>query len=973
MRAQSGLSQTRSFSVTAGVSALLILSVIPEGNVSERMAITAFVALGLAVVVGWFQLLTRRRPEAPMGDGGRSRQHWPVVTLAVVLLAALAVQTWFRPGSSIASGDLPPPDGTAWLGRLSEPWTWSGSDLGGPSQLLLQLPWAAVLGLCHLLGGDPTLAQRIWYTALFVGAALGIFGLLAALRMSPVAVVAGTAVYVLSPFVISQVTINTVYLAALGVLAAIPAAIVAAGTGRISVRLGTVLVAMSAPMIGYVALNPPLVGMVFGAIAVTPLVVACVDGRQAAFRSMRTVLLAVPLLLAASAYWIVPSIIHLSAVATSQLAPIASWSWTETRASVRNAFWLNTFWAWPRPEYFTYSTTYDSFPLSSLRFVLPAVAFGALALRAVSVPQTTNRSNATAKLDRQLERLGRRFEWGHIAETDYHAAWERLVARRADLLAAQNAVVVVDVVHEFRRHRGFSLALAAATAALAIIFLSTGTNPPGNTLFDRLYGLPFGWLLREPGRFLVVAALAYAVLVAVVVEVAVTSPLIARLARGHRGWAQRSRLGVGAATIALSLALGFPVYTGAVVPDNRPQLPPAHVHVPGYWAEMARTVDGLSTQGSMLIMPPDDFYAMPYSWGYYGTDDFIANFFHRQVVIPNGQGYSPATNQVLTSANLAGQSILDHNWRLTEALVTAFNTPLVLVRGDIQSSLVGRTILRPSDLSSSLRESPNFELVRRIGALDLFRLRSPTAETNRLSDFITINSRSPDLRLLPLLSANAALVSMSPQAGVANATQSPPLSAWHVSGANLTWTTEAPPGWNYQVADLNSQTIVTLSHKGSFATAQNNQVLYTAGPTGDSITVSINRGSTIVNGDTPGWWVVLANPVQKTLAVDLVVSHTTYSTLWQGPTDVRHVLIDGMLNGWLVPSGSPTLAVSYTPGAVFAAGKWISIAALFAAVLLVAWGWRRRLRVEAAFKILTSRKPTFRTFPRDRAAERDDG
>jgi hypothetical protein len=142
-----------------------------------------------------------------------------------------------------------------------------------------------------------------------------------------------------------------------------------------------------------------------------------------------------------------------------------------------------------------------------------------LALRAVSVPQTTNRSNATAKLDRQLERLGRRFEWGHIAETDYHAAWERLVARRADLLAAQNAVVVVDVVHEFRRHRGFSLALAAATAALAIIFLSTGTNPPGNTLFDRLYGLPFGWLLREPGRFLVVAALAYAVLVAVEVEV----------------------------------------------------------------------------------------------------------------------------------------------------------------------------------------------------------------------------------------------------------------------------------------------------------------------------------------------------------------------------------------------------------------------------------------------------------------------
>lgn len=956
--------------MTAGVCALLILSFIPEGSLSERMAITALIALVLAAVVGWFELLTTQRVEEPMGAGHQSGQYWPAVTLGVALLAALAVQTWFQPGSSVASGDLPPPDGTAWLGRLSEPWTWSGSDLGGPSQLLLQLPWAVVLRVCNLLGGDPILAQRIWYTALFVGAALGIFGLLAALRMSPVAAVAGTAVYVLSPFVISYVTINTVYLAALGLLAAIPAAVVAASTGRISVRLGVVLIAMTAPFIGYVDLNPPLVGMLLGAMAVTPLVVAWVDGRQAARRSVRTVLLAVPLLLAASAYWIVPSIIHLSAVVTSQLAPVSSWSWTETRASVRNAFWLNTFWAWPRPEYFTYFMKYESFPLSGLRFVLPAVAFGALALGAISVPRPPDKSKAIAKLESQLVRLGQRFEWGHIAENDYRAEWERLDARRARLLTPQNAAV--ELVHEFPRRRGFRLALAAATAALAIIFLSTGTNPPGNTVFDRLYALPFGWLLREPGRFLVVAALAYAVLVAVVVEVAATSSWIARLVRGHRGWAQRSRLGVGAATLALSMALGFPVYTGAVVPDSRPQLPPAHVHVPGYWTEMARSVDGLPTQGSMLIMPPDDFYAMPYSWGYYGTDDFIPNFFHRRVVIPNGQGYSPATSQLLTSANLAAQSILDRHWQLTEALITALNTPLILVRGDIQSSLAGRTIVRPSDLSASLSEAPNFELVRRIGALDLFRLRSPTAETNRLSDFMTINSQAPDLRLLGLLPANAALVSTSPQPGVANATQFPPLSMWHVSRESLTWTTEAPPGWNYKVADLESQTMVTLGHKGSFATGENAQVLYAPGPTGDSITVSVNRASTIVNGNTSGW-VLVASPVQKTVAIDLVVSRTTYSTLWQGSNQGRHVVVDGMLNGWLIPSGSPKFAASYTPDAVFAAGAWISIAALFAAVFLVAWGWRRQLRVDAAVMKLTSGKLTLKKFSGDRAAGRDDG
>ncbi len=1001
-RAQSGLSQTRSLGVTAGVCALLILCVIPEGNLSERMAITALVALGFAAVVGWFEILTTRRHVAPTGVGQPSSQYWPAVTLAVALLAALAVQAWFQPGSSIATGDIPPPDGTAWLGRLFEPWTWSGSDLGGPSQLLLQLPWAAVLGLCHALGGDPALAQRIWYTALFVGAALGIFGLLAALRMSPAAAVAGTAVYVLSPYVISEVTINTVYLAALGLLAAIPAALVAAGTGRISVRLGAVLVATSAPLIGYVDLNPPLVGMLFAAMVIAPLVVAWVDGREAAFRSFRTLLLAVPLLVAASAYWIVPSIIHLSVVVTSQLAPITSWSWTEARASVRNAFWLNTFWAWPFPEYFTYSKTYESFPFSVLRFVLPAIALSALALGAVSQiakpskrktrprPIVADQSRAIANLDTRLERLGKRFEWGHIAEDDYLVEWERLVAHRVDLVTIQKkAAADADVVppqplmersdsgdsqgvlREFRMQRELRLALAAATAALAIILLSTGTNPPGNTLFNRLYALPLGWLLREPGRFLVVASLAYAVLVAVVVERVVTGPWIARLVRDHRGWEHGSRMGVVAATVAVSVALGFPVYTGAVVPDSRPQLPSAHVHVPGYWTEMARSVDGLPIQGSMLIMPPDDFYAMPYSWGYYGTDDFIANFFHRRVVIPNGQGYSPATSQLVKSANLVAQSILDHHWQLTEALVTALNTPLILVRGDIQSSLAGRTILRPSDLSASLSEAPNFELVRQIGALDLFRLLSPTAETNRMTAFVTVNSETPDLRLLPLLPPNTALVSSVPMAGVANATQAPPLSTWTVLGDSLIWKTEAPPGWNYRVADLQSQTAVTLGSKGRFAIDQSNtQVLYEPGPTGDSITVSINGRSTIVNEARA--LVVVASPVQPTFNNDLVVWHTTYSTQWLGSNNGRHVLVDGMLNGWLIPALSPQFVTSYKPGPFFAAGEWISLAALIAALLLVAWGWRRQLR-NYALKILTRRKLTFLTFSKNRAPERDDG
>jgi hypothetical protein len=1061
-RIQPGLEQARGLSVGAGLIALLALGVVGEGKLADRPALIALVAIGFATLLGWLQIFIPRRPHSPReaGVSHRTPGAWLVVTIGVAILASLAVHTWFQAGSSIASGDIPPPDGTAWLGRIFEPWTWSGSDLGGPSQLALQLPWAAVLSIGHTFGGDPALAQRMWYTILFTGAALAALALFAALRMSPTAALVGTAVYVLSPYVVSEVTINPVYLAALGLLAAIPAPIVAAGTGRLSVRWGAVLVAMSAPLIGYVDLNPPLVGMLLGAVIATPLVVRWVDGREAGWRSFRTVLLAAPLLLAASAYWVVPSFLHLSNVVTDQLAPVATWSWTEARATVQNAFWLNTFWGWPFPEYFAYANSYEKLPLSIARFVLPAIAFSALALAVVS--QASN--------------------------------------RRPDRL------------------RRFRLAVAAATAALTIIFLSTGTNPPGEAVFNRLYHLPLGWLLREPGRFLMVASLAYAVLVAIVIDELVQGPVgfkpavrgwlkrpgkgvvpeatgialaLEKLAEGQsaglsssRGsWGKWPRMAAAPVILGLVLIMGFPVFTGAVVPDARPTLPSAHVRMPGYWPEMARFVDGLPMQGALLVMPPDDFYAMPYSWGYYGTDDFVVNLFHRSVLIPNGQGYSPATTQVVSSVDLVAQSILAHNWNETQALISALNTPLILVRGDIKSPFGSRPILPPADLAASLRTAPNFELVRRIGELELFQARSQAAEFDRVTDFVTVNTQTPDLRLLALLPTNTALVSIAAQAGKTYALEAPPYNMWQDNGDSVVWQPDAPLGSTYRMADVQSQSMVALGHNGTFTIGQSNvRVAYTHGATGDSITASLKVRSAIVNGDfahglwgpvmdchaafrtpatryvsgvilprgAPGslpalrlsasvnsacvdqplrwqggqlilslmtravqggpsrfclWevgpqrcatlpaigstlnWsryratfvpdagttaldlilyadasagltvndyadvravevptsssdlVLVAEPEQPTSSVELVIWHSTYSTNWQGSNEGRHVLVDGMLNGWLVSSGSPTFSVAYGPDAFVTAGKWMSIGALLIALLLVFWDW----------------------------------
>jgi len=1008
---------------------LLALAVVPEGAVADRLALTALFTLGLATAMGWLELAAQGRCREPIGSllNHRGSRKWLLVTTVVGVSAVIAVQTWFRPGTTIAGGDLVVPDGTAWIGKLFEPWTWGGSALGEPSQLPEALPWAAILGLVHRFGGDAGLAQRIWDTAFFVGAGWSVLGLLAALRFGPIAALTGVAVYLFNPYVVTWVNTYDVYYAALLLLAALPAVVVAAGTGRLSVPWSAALFVLAAPLIGWAFLNPPLVGMIFAATLAAPLLAAWVDGKDAAWRSLRALLLASLILLAASAYWTVPALLHLAGIIPSQLVDLAGWHFTEIRASIRNAFWLNTHWGWDSPEYFPYAKTYDVPIMSVAKFVLPALAFSVLAL---------------PSLDKTGDQSG-------------------------------------------RRNRQLRLGVAAATAAVLVIFLSTGTNPPGNVIFDRLYGLPFGWLLREPARFVMVVVLAYTVLIATLVSALLDHESVAKFMSSRRLTIPALRLSVAPLALGASLLVGFPLYTGAIVSDSSPTLPawaiasrPTHVQMPTYWTEMARVVDRFPIQGAVLLMPPDDFYEMPYTW-YYGTDAFVVELFNRRVLVPNTQGYTPASSELIGAVNLTGQSILHKDWRQTQALATVLNAPLILVRRDIVVPYPNHTILPPNDLAAALETAPNFALIQRIGPLELFSLREAPAEAELTSNFMMVNSPQPDLRLLSLLPPNTALVSGTARVDTPIVVQSPPLETWQIQGNTLTWHPTVPYGWAYRVAELDSQTIISLSHDGTFV-APNSQahIAYASGAASNAVSVTIGGQSVISNGDfgaglwrpvtdcravtpgtvdhtkgsviqgaapgglpalklaasagaacvsqplnwhgggllltmsvkgvqgappricvfesgpnrcapllsitpTGGWSMfrasvspdsgttalelylyadanqsgtqticeyadvravevpnlpslaLLANPEPQTRpSVELALVHSSFSPQWRNSVDGEHIVVDGMLNGWLIPAGSNRFSTYYMPASIFGTAQWVSAATMFIIFLI---------------------------------------
>jgi hypothetical protein len=684
---------------------------------------------------------------------------------------------------------------------MFDPWVWSGSNLGGTGALEVQAPWGAVLYLVHALGGGAALAQRLWLSSLFVGAGLAAFWLLRVLRLGPVASVLGALIYLFNPYVVSTVGANSGYLAAMVLLAAYPAIVLAVATGRWRARAGIPAIVLGAPLLGFAYENPPLVGMVVAATLGSVAIAWWLEGRAAAVRALKMLTGGVPLLVIASAYWIVPSVLQLRDVATGQLSPLSSWAWTEGRSTLANGLWLNTSWGWNVSTYYPYAHLYDEFPLDLVRYLLPAFAFASLAL---------------------------------VGFRD-----------RSDILA----------------HRG-RLTIAAGAVALFVVVFSTGTNAPGSVVFDPLYRLPYGWLLSLPGRFLMFSGLAYSVLAAV------STMTLGEEWRSRRAkfssWSQHTVLLKRAVLLSLVGAVliipGFPLLSGAIVRGPVDGFPSSHVSLPGYWAATARYLNTRASPGSLLVLPPDDFYQMPYRW-YYGNDGFISDLLIRHVVDPVGQGYEPASAELLTTIQQIASSLLAHDWLLANRLLDAVGTPEILVRGDIEANFPGRDIIDPAALAAALSHDPGVSVVYHDGPLRVFRLRRASGELVTASHVVTVDSAVPDLRALALFAKPMTLVSGPPRAGYPTVLQAPPVSQWVLDGGTLSTIIHERSGWQYRLAELapiTSRSVVAVPASRRALPFNERRVASTHGA---SVTVSLQLSPNLLrDGDfAHGLWQPVGN------------------------------------------------------------------------------------------------------------------
>ncbi|MGB8197875.1 MAG: hypothetical protein WCF25_12795 [Acidimicrobiales bacterium] len=730
---------SRSLLVLIALALVGFAELVPRGGLQSILADLGFAGLVLGAIALFVQGARHRTQSAEVADAvvdWRVSWRWTMVGLG--LLGLVVTQTWFRAGTVIAGGDISPPVGTAWIGRIFASYGWSGFDLGGPVNNQLRLPWAVVEWTTVYLGGSGGIAQRVWLSLLVALVLVSAGALARSLGFAPFTGAIVSIAYFFSPMTFSSVgQVNDVFLSAMVLIPLLAAAVISYGNGRFRLwQVGLVFV-LSAPFVGYAYANPPLVGMVIATTFFAVLISWAKYDRQHALRALRATLVGGGLLVLASLYWLIPAVGAFSVVATGSLSSLSAWAFTESRATLANGLWLNNTWGWTNSEYYPYARAFALFPLDLIPVLVPLMSYGALARR---------RPSRKSGDDRFIGLI--------------------------------------------------------AISALLLVLLSTGTEEPGRWLFDPLYNLPHGWLLREPGRFLIAAGLGYALLVGVLIDQTAKfgAAWLIRLKTTPRRPRERvlTIRWITAALVVIIIAGSFPLWTGSLIPGKRQELPSSHVVVPAYWSAMGSYLNGThAPNGSLLVLPPDDFYQMPYTW-FYGNDSFIVDMLSRHVLVPSAQSYGSTSVNLLSALQDESSALLGHQWATAGAILNALDTPLVLVRGDVESEFPGRDIVSPVALASALRHDPEMVAVKSFGPLSIFKITSRYHKP--WNNVATVATSAPNLGDLGILPARTALVTSKPLAGVLSVTQLAPVGNWTLVGNEISTRVTLPAKRHYQLA-----------------------------------------------------------------------------------------------------------------------------------------------------------------------------
>ena len=616
-------------------------------------------------------------PAAALPPQARATFHAARSYTIVFVISSVIVSRWFVTGTFISTGDM-----GAFIRRGWEPgmaWAWN-SQISGAGSAAHTIGRAFEFGLIHmvgLFGGDETVAQWLFYTLIYGAVAVGVaFAAGAVVRHDLAVIVAGT-FGVMNGFFLTRLP-NPLNIISVATVALVTGIALRVARGR---RIPAVVGGVALMPTSFLAFNPPMLVVAFAWASLGTLVLALlVVGRRGMLRLLKWLVMAAPWALLLNLYWMIP----FAGVYTGGGGPESNatftdptnWSWATVNNTIPNILTMVANWAWFRPQYLPFATALDQPHWIWVRYLLPTVL--------LLVPVLAVRATRRAAL----------------------ALW------------AMSAVVV---------------------------FLAKGINAPfaGVNLWLYLH-VPGFWLFREPmsklGQLLVVF---FGMLLAIGVHGATVRIRAAMARRAALGLPSQRTLhwpgtpvvagAFGGAALLLALAYPYPLATGSVIPDERPMQPSAHVRVPDYWRTMADTIDTDDRDGKVLVLPLDDYYQMPTTWGFFGVDSIANLLIRHPVVQPKPDGYFGDVAGFKANVVAVETALLSGDLDPVPGLLDSIGVSEVIVRHDLVRGLPGRTFADDAVLAKAIARVPG--LRRSVdGPLELWQVGDGSSDSVRLYD-----------------------------------------------------------------------------------------------------------------------------------------------------------------------------------------------------------------------------------------------
>ena len=273
----------------------------------------------------------------------------------------------------------------------------------------------------------------------------------------------------------------------------------------------------------------------------------------------------------------------------------------------------------------------------------------------------------------------------------------------------------------FCRNRRRSAAVVFVLVAAAVV-VGKGVHEPWSGLNRWMYAHVAGfWLFREPAAKVGVVLLVFYV-------IGFTMTLDALLARfeGRHGtpFAAFAVPAVGLIVAVAPLVGVWPLWTGAVIKPATDTRAGDRVALPAAWREVAAVVNGSHQRGKALVLPIDDYYQIPTTWGFYGADNLVRRLLTRPVIQSNPQLYIGDADAFESLMRSAEQTIALNDGRRADSLLRALGVSHIVVRKDVDFASGIRTLRmqRPEAILAGLSRTAGVRRIASTDVADVFEL-----------------------------------------------------------------------------------------------------------------------------------------------------------------------------------------------------------------------------------------------------------